>query len=78
MFVAENLKCAMAINEITASFHTVRGRTVGKEVNAATIFIRVAQFDAFYLCSPQKLSFKPFKVDITATAVAGKVTPGRC
>ena len=39
------ITCAMVINEITASFQTLRGRTVGKEVNAPTIFIRVAQFD---------------------------------
>ena len=69
--------CALSVNEVTALLDTVMGSTVGKKVNAPTIFIGVAQFDVFIMCSPQKLSFKPRKVDITATAVAGKVTPGR-
>ena len=45
--VGHIITCALGINEVTASRDTVRGRTVGKVVNAATIFIRVAQFDAF-------------------------------
>ena len=44
--VGHIITCAVGINEVTASRDTVRSRTVGKEVNAPTIFIRVAQVDA--------------------------------